>query len=140
MSFNKEKCVVKKLYCGDGKIPKDTRTKKYSRKGSAYECLKKGYGIAEWENKKNSLPESSLQQITYIGPVYEANFKKRKIGTIKTLMSKTAGMTAKEKSDLVKRCCTKKNGDLDKRAFNAVILYLYDHGQKNLPMCMDAVE
>ena len=56
MTFNKNACIIRKLYCGDGKIPKDTTVKKYSRKGTSYECLKKGFGIADWEHRKKDFP------------------------------------------------------------------------------------
>lgn len=135
MSFSKSACIVRKLYCGDGNIPKDTAENKYSRRGSSYECLKKGFGIADWEHRKKGLSKTSLQQIMYIGPAYEANFKKLKIYSIKSLLSKMDKLSSKEKKTIIVLGCTRKNGTLDQRAYNAVVLFLHDNGQIDLPAC-----
>ncbi len=136
MSFNKNACIVRKLYCGNnGKIPKDTATKKYSRKGLPYECLRKGYGIADWDHRKKNLTKASLQQIMYIGPVYEANFKKKQIYSITSLIKKLGGLSAKEKRTIIAAGCKRKNGTMDQKAFNSVVLFLHDRGQKELPSC-----
>ncbi len=135
MSFNKNACIVRKLYCGDSKLPSDTATKKYSRKGSSYECLKKGYGIADWEHRGKKLSKTSLMQIIYIGPVYQANFKKKQIYSTTSLIKKVIGLSAAEKRDLIGTACTKKSGVIDQRAFNAVVLFLHERGVKELPRC-----
>ena len=135
MTFNKNACVIRKLYCGDGKLPKDTTTKKYSRKGTSYECLKKGFGIADWEHRKKDLPKTSLQQILYIGPTYEANFRRKKIYSTKSLVEKTRGLIVKDKRDLISSACSKKGGTVDYKAFNSVVLFLHDQGLKDLPGC-----
>lgn len=135
MSFNKSACIVRKLYCGDNGIPKDTATKKYSRKGTSYECMRKGYGTADWEHRKKGLSKTSLQQIMYVGPVYEANFRKQKIYSIKSLINKTAGLSTKEKREIISAGCRRKNGAIDQKAFNAVVLFLHEQGLKDLPAC-----
>lgn len=135
MSFNKSACIVRKLHCGNGKIPKDTATKKYSRKGTAYECLKKGFGIADWEHRKKGLTKTSLQQIMYVGPVYEANFHKKKIYSITSLITKAKAMSEQEKRTLLSAGCKRVNGSIDQKAFNAIVLFLHDRGVKNLPSC-----
>ena len=135
MSFNKNKCIIRKLYCGNGKIPKDTSDKKYSRKGSSYECLKKGFGIADWNHRKKNLSKTSLQQIPYIGPVYENNFKKNKIYSLTSLISKLKNLNLINKKEIITKCCTKSNGGIDQKAINSILLYLHSHGVKNLPSC-----
>ena len=135
MSFNKSNCIIRKTYCGDGKVPKDTATKKYSRKGTGHECLKKGFGIADWEHRNKSLTKTSLQQIIYIGPAFETNFKKKKIYSITSLVNKLQGLTTKDKRELIASACKRKNGSLDQRAFNSVVLFLHERGVKNLPSC-----
>lgn len=135
MSFNKSACVIRKMYCGNGKIPKDTATKKYSRRGTSYECLKKGYGIANWEHRKKNLSKTSLQQIMYIGPAYEANFKRQKIYSITSLLSKLKEKTATEKRKIISNGCKRKNGSVDQKAFNSVVLFLHEKGVKGLPSC-----
>jgi hypothetical protein len=135
MPFNKSACIVRKLYCGDGTIPKDSASKKYSRKGTSYECLKKGYGTADWEHRKKNLTKTSLQQIMYIGPVYETNFRKKKIYSITSLIKKTENLSVKEKREVIAAGCKRKNGSVDQRAFNTVVLFLHERGVKNLPVC-----
>ena len=135
MVFDKSACVIRKMYCGDGKLPRNTHTKKYSRIGTRSECLKKGFGVATWEHRKKKLSRDSLQQIMYIGPVHEENFKKRGISSIKTLLSKLKNMTMSEKEKLINKSCKKNNGTIDQRAVNAVLLFLNDNGIKNLPPC-----
>jgi len=135
MVFNKSACIIRKTYCGDGKVPDDTRTVKYSRKGTRSECLKKGFGIADWQHRKKDLSANSLQQIMYIGPVYESKFKKKRIGTTKSLINKLQPMTAAEKKEIITKCCTRANGSVDQKAVNSVLLFLHDKGVTKLPRC-----
>lgn len=135
MTFKKSDCVIRKLYCGDGLIPKNTSTTKYSRRGTSHECLKKGFGIGSWDQRKKDLSKNNLQQIIYIGPVYESNFKRAGVKTIPDLLKKCKAMTAAEKKKLITRGCKRKNGTVDQKAFNSVVLFLHDHGQKRLPSC-----
>ncbi len=135
MSFNKSNCIIRKTYCGNGKVPKDTSTKKYSRKGTPYECLRKGIGVGVWEHRKKSLSKTSLQQIIYIGPALEANFKKKQIYSITSLVNKLQKLATKEKREIIAAACKRKNGSIDQRAFNSVVLFLHERGVKNLPSC-----
>lgn len=130
-----ETCIIRKIYCGDGKIPKDTRKKKYSRKGTSYECLQRGYGIADWEHRKKNLSKTSLQQIIYVGPSYEARFKRKHIYSITSLLKVLQNLSASEKKDIIEYACTKKNGSIDQKAVNSVIVFLHDRGIKSLPRC-----
>ena len=135
MSFNKSSCIIRKIYCGDGQLPKDTADKKYSRKGTSYECMQRGFGVADWQHRKKGLSKTSLQQILYIGPIYEANFKKKKVYSITTLLKIMATKSAIEKKDLLTAGCKRKNGSIDQKAFNSVVLFLHQRGIKNLPPC-----
>lgn len=135
MVFNKSACIIRKLYCGEGKVPKDTHSTKYSRQGTAYECLKKGFGIADWNHRKKDLSENSLQQIMYVGPVYEANFKKKRVYTIPSLLKKVRDMTSAEKKTLITSCCKRKNGSVDQKAVNSILLFLHNRGISDLPAC-----
>jgi hypothetical protein len=140
MVFNKSNCIIRKIYCGNGNLPKDTSTKKYSRKGSNYECLQRGYGIADWEHRKKNLPEKSLQQIPYIGQTYEANFKKHKISSIDSLFNKIEVLSAEQKKELLLKICRKSTNAIDYKAFNSVILFLHERRVKNLPNCKIVIE
>jgi hypothetical protein len=135
VTFNKEACIVRKVYCGEGSIPAPTKTVKYSRKGTGYECLQKGVGIAQWEHRKKTLSIISLQQLTYIGPVYEANFKKQKITSLPTLVKKLKNKSAADKHRIIRKACTRKDQSVDQRAVNSVLLFLYTRGTTSLPNC-----
>jgi hypothetical protein len=135
MGFNKSNCIIRKIYCGNGNVPKDTATKKYSRKGTNYECLQRGYGIADWEHRKKNLSQKSLQQIPYIGSAYEANFKKQKITSIDSLFNKIELLSAQQKKELLLKVCRKSTNAVDYKAFNSVLLFLHERRVKDLPQC-----
>lgn len=135
MTFSRSRCIIRKVYCGDGRLPADERERKWSRKGSRAECLRRGFGAAQWAEKKKGLSRNNLQQISYIGPVYEKNFKKLGIRTIPKLMEVMATKSAIEKRDLLKTGCTRANDTVDHRAINSIILYLHDRNISNLPNC-----
>ena len=135
MAFQKSRCVIRKLNCGNGKKPTDTAAKKYSRKGTQYECLKKGYGVADWAHRKKGLSKFSLQQIPYIGDVLEANFKRKKIYSIKSLTTKMRPLSAADKKKMLLQACKRKNNSVDYRALNSVLLFLHGRGVKTLPNC-----
>ena len=131
-----EACIIRKIYCGSKKrLPADTASQKYSRKGTAYECMQRGFGVADWAHKKAALPKNSLQQIPYIGPVYESAFKRKKIGTIPALIKRCESLSAAEKKVLLSSCVTRANDSIDQRALNSVIYFLHTHGVTQLPRC-----
>ena len=139
--FNRSNCIIRKMYCGS----KKTVPSGYSRKGTSYECLKKGFGISDWQHRKKSLSKNSLQQITYIGPVYEENFKKLGITTIPKLVSTLKTLSKQEKAKILKKACSKKYPDsktrvVDQKAVNSVIIFLHDRGMTGLPNCVIVYE
>lgn len=131
MPFDRKKCIYKPVYCGTKKLD----TTKYSKKGTGYECLKQGFGVADWTNRKKGLSETSLQQIKYVGPVFEENFKKKRIYSLRSLLTKMDSMTASEKKKLLKEVFTRSNGCVDYRGYNSVLLYLDDKRVTRLPKC-----
>lgn len=135
MVFSRDRCVIRKIYCGNGRKPSDTKDKKYSRVGSRHECMKRGFGVADWEHRKKGLSSISLQQIPYIGEKYETNFKKARVYTIRSLMSRVRIMSVGDKKKLIEKGCKRAGGSIDKKAFNSVVLFLDDRGVKNLPNC-----
>ena len=130
--FKSNNCVLRKIYCGTGAVPKGIE---YYRKGTGYECLRKGFGVADWTHRKKSLPKNSLQQIMYVGAVYEKNFKKYKINTIPALIKKMKTLTAPAKRTLLTKICKKSNGTVDHKVLNSVILFLHKRGVGRLPNC-----
>lgn len=131
--FKREDCIIRTAYCGNGAIPRDTLTKKYSRAGTREECLKKGIGVGSAQERTKNLPANSLQQIMYIGPAYEANFISHRIRNLTQL--KTVIARQNNKRQFIERCCTKKTGGIDQRAVNSVLMYLHDAGVRDLPSC-----
>ena len=138
MSFVKSKCVIRKIYCGEKPIPHDTATVKYSRAGSSYECMKRGYGAALANTRQ--LTTKDVRNIKYIGDAYAKNLKRKRITSLNTLVSKTKNMTAAEKKALFMSCCKKSNGIVDHRAVNSLIMYLYEKGVDQLPACKIVME
>ena len=61
--------------------------------------------------------------------------KKAGISDIPDLISQMGKKNPKEIEKLLKKILTKKDGTRDARAYNSVILYLYRHGNSNLPPC-----
>jgi hypothetical protein len=137
MSFDITRCAEPTLYCGDGDMPvsKDPLVR-YIRAGSRYECLKKGFGAGAAQEKKKNLSPTSLQNIKFVGETYEANFKRNKIKTLTDLQREARNKSPAAISTLLKKILTKKNGGTDSRAYNAVLVYLYQHGNDNLPSCV----
>jgi hypothetical protein len=133
MTFNSKKCEIKKIYCGEGILDKNI----YSRQGSTYECLKKGYGIASWEQRKKDLPIDSLEQIPYVGPLYTKNFNTAGIKSIPQLISKCKKLDKDGIKKLLYKCCSKNNNVVDNRATNSILLLLFKNGIKDLPNCVN---
>jgi len=131
MAFDRKKCIIKTVYCGNGKLNKD----KYTKKGSNYECLRQGIGAGVYSERKKDLPENSLQQIKYVGPVFEANFKKKRINNKSGLLRKMDSLTALEKKKLLTSVFTRSNGCVDYRGYNSVLLFLHDSRVTRLPVC-----
>jgi hypothetical protein len=88
--FNINKCLIPTIYCGKGSYKSASPSNnysKYTKKGSPSECIKKGIGAGIYIEKKKNLTKTSLQNIPYIGPVYEKKFKSHKITTLAKLES-----------------------------------------------------
>jgi len=132
-NFNREDCIIRTAYCGEGAVPRDTLSKKYSRAGTRGECLQKGIGVGLAQERTKNIPANSLQKIMYIGPVYEEKFKTQKVRNLTQLKSVIA--TKENKRQFIERCCTRKTGTVDQRAVNAVLMYLHDSGVRDLPRC-----
>lgn len=131
MSFNKEDCYVKKVWCGNGSKP---NSKKYTKNGTRYECLKQGFGAGKYTEKRSNLPATSLQQISYIGDKHEKSLKRKGISTTTELVKTMRSMKVEEKEVFLKK--TLKSGRKhDGRAYNNVLLFLYAKGVRRLPTC-----
>ena len=136
--FNPKKCAIPTVYCGNGPVPKrkDNDDTYYSGLGTPYQCMQKGFGAGMHSEKNKSLPKNSVQNIKYVGEVYESNFKKRNINTIDDLVEYASSHEEKEIKKLLKKVFDKHNGILDQRAYNSTLLFLYKKGIQQLPSCV----
>ena len=130
MVFDPSRCIIRKLYCGNGDIPKDTPTNKYSKKGDSYTCLKKGIGMGKWTEIKKTLFDDSLLHIDYVTTSIESNFKKENINTITDLLETVNTMGPFNIKTLLKNVCGS-----NQKAINSILLYMHNSGIENLPSC-----
>ena len=138
--FNPRDCAIPTIWCGKNSIPRQRYSKKdnvvYIKEGSRFECLQKGFGSGAAVERNKNISRFSLQQIKFVGPVYEENFKKNGIKTTTNLKkyAKTASSTDIEK--LLQKVFVKKGkAGLDKKAYNSTLLYLYNSGIRHTPLC-----
>jgi hypothetical protein len=135
--FNEEDCYVPIPFCGEGDVlPKGKKNDTYyHRLGTRYECLKQGIGVGIHTEKRKDLPKNSLQQIKYIGEKLEGNFVKAGIRDITSLLREAGKKTSTQIESMLRPILKRKNGVIDERAYNSVVLYLYRHGIANVPKC-----
>jgi NAD-specific glutamate dehydrogenase len=135
MSFNINLCAIPQIWCGDKPMPKKKDGATYIRKGTSYECLKKGFGAGKSSELKKSLPEDSLQNIKYIGDTHEKKFKQLKINNIDKLVKFSKDNSKEALTALLSKALKKSNEQIDKKAYNSVLMFLYKKDIKNLPSC-----
>jgi hypothetical protein len=130
-------CDIPVVWCGESeKPPKKAKDGKYYYKtGTRTECLRVGFGAGTHTERNNNLPSESLQQIKYIGETYEKGFKKAGYTDLSILRKKMRKKDHDEMRKILKKILTKKDGVLDARAYNSVIVYLYKHGIEDVPSC-----
>lgn len=133
-----ERCSIPSLWCGGERMPKYKKgdDKKYIRRGTPVECMKIGFGAGLYSERKKNLRGSSLQNIKYIGEVYENNFIKEKIKNIDDLSEYFLNTPVGRIDILLKKVLRKKNGVIDERAFNSVIMFMYRRGVYKVPSCI----
>lgn len=137
MSFKYSKCSIPTVWCGNGKMPKKTKTASsyYSKKGTRAECLKKGFGAGAASERLKTLSKHSLQRIKYVGPTYEERFQEHTITNTKAIIAFGKAHTTQQLSDLLHEIFLKSNGVIDKKAFNSTLMYLYDNGVSRSRLC-----
>jgi hypothetical protein len=134
--FKLEECSIPTVWCGNGVVPQPTKKKRYTRTGTPFECLRKGFGAGTITERKKYLAGDSLQHIKYIGDVYENNFIRAGIRNTTELLDFARDVRVKDVQGLLQEVCRNKSGNIDARAYNSVILYLHKHGSHNLPSCI----
>jgi len=133
--FVEADCIIPQIWCGNDNTPPKKRGVIYSKTGTRYECMKKGFGAGTHIERNSNLPLNSLQQIKYVGEKHEASFKSSGIKTIPQLISQMKLKTSSEASAILKRILTKSNSVLDVKAYNSIALYLYKNGVPSAPPC-----
>lgn len=137
MAFRIADCAIPTFYCGNENnipAPRDSLTR-YTGKGTAYQCMKKGIGAGIHQEREKNLPSDSLQRIKYVGPVFEDKFIAAGIRTRAQLKRHIADHSREHNSAFLHRIFTRTTGGLDKRAFNSTLVYLYNDGKTNIPQC-----
>lgn len=139
MSFQPKKCLIKTVYCGDSpfkeKIDYGENTYQYKR-GTSYECLKKGVGVGMYISMKNKYDIDDIAQIKYVGEKYRQRFRDNGVKTQKELINLLKPMPAKDKKEWLDSIFLKNNNVIDKRPYNTVLVLLYKNGVKRLPQCI----
>lgn len=136
MVFNTRDCYIKTVWCGKGPRPREIRNnKKYTGKGTSYQCLRQGLGAGMYTERKKTLAASSLQNISYVGDVTERKFRARNITSIPQLLMRMRGMDANGKKNFLRLALRKEEGGFDGRAYNSILLFLNTRNIRRLPEC-----
>lgn len=149
MAFDPTKCLLPTIWCGKGPLPTSAEKRvdrknnvKYVKEGSKEECVQKGFGAGMFSERAKSLPDTSLQKIKYVGETYEKNFKTVRIETTLDLLTFARGSPTKSILDLILKVTTKKDGKIDHKAYNSILLWLYNNGvdSSKIPSCHRLVQ
>lgn len=135
--FNPNHCAIPMVYCGKKTDVPEFQSgddHRYTRHGTPYECLKQGIGAGSAKERTSGLPNDSLQRIKYIGPTYEDRLAQYQIYTRRDLIRVLRQTSPDQIFKILRRCLVKGNA-LDERAYNSVLLFLYEHGMDKLPPC-----
>jgi hypothetical protein len=119
--------------------PDHKKNVKYTSLGTREECVQKGFGAGVHTERAKYLHEDSLQHIKYVGEVFEKHFKARGIADTKALLKFARGSNKAGIQKLVISVSTKKDGKIDHRAYNHILLWLYNNGidSSKIPSCED---
>jgi hypothetical protein len=137
--FDIESCKIPTVYCGT-KTTLPPRQKNedfyYTRIGTPHECMSKGFGAGINTSETKGISPNSLRKIKYVGEVYVQHFEDEGINNINSLIKYANNNPKGSLEKLLKRVFVKKDGVLDKRAYNSTLMYLFrNSGQKALPVC-----
>ena len=134
MSFDVSKCALSTVWCGNKNIkyPKREGNKVYTKKGTPYECMQKGYGAGANSGKN----PNSVGSIPYVSDTYVKRFKAEGIKTKNDLLDKLKIMSGVDKRNFLNRILKNKSGNTDTKAYNSVVYYLYTNNVRSLPSCI----
>lgn len=134
--FDPRRCYAKSVWCGKEPMPTQAKNNViYQRPGTGYECLKKGVGTGVYEERRKGVPANSLLKIKYVTEAQEQRFIEKHISNQQDLIRfASLSKVSKIRKFLYKYLVTK-DGGLDQRAYNSVVLFLYMAGVSPLPDC-----
>jgi hypothetical protein len=135
--FRVQDCLIPTVYCGKKKkIPKtNNNNQRYVRRGTRSECLRKGVGAGVYSERDKHLSNSSLQRIMYVGPYFEQQFRDNGIRTINGLIKRAKKIRKGRLENLLEDICTNRDGRVDRRTYNSVVLHIYKMGITWVPNC-----
>lgn len=134
-NFDQRQCVIPGIWCGSGAMPQNTATKRYSKAGTPLECLQQGIGAGTHIERRKYLDDTSLQTIRYVSDVHEAALIRQGIRNTDELIMYCKAHNGNDISSLLRRVLSKKS-QLDVRAYNSVLMFLYTHGVRTMPSCI----
>ena len=99
--------------------------------------MKKGFGAGMYSEKKKYIDSNSLRQIPYVGEQIERKFIKRNINNIDDLKRYFKKHSREYNKQLIVYATKKSNNTRNSRAYNSIIVYMYDLGidTNRLPIC-----
>lgn len=140
--MNIHTCLIPSQFCGNEtkSVPINNLKEniKYTSRGTPLSCMNKGIGVGIHIEKKSHMSPLSLQQIKFIGEQYNIKFSKKKIRNITDLIKYMKTHTKSQNEKLLKDVLTMKNNNVDYKAYNSVIHYLYYSNEvllSKLPFC-----
>lgn len=140
--MNIDNCLIPTTFCGklSKNIPKKNTKEnlKYVSRGTPISCMQKGIGTGIHIQKRKNLPTFSLQQIKFIGEQYENKFFNKNIKNISELINYIKIHTKSQNEKLLKSVLTMKNNNVDYKAYNSIIHFLYYSNEipiSKLPLC-----
>ena len=140
MSFNVKDCSIPTVYCGKGELENSSNGNTtntnytYTKKGSAYECLKKGFGAGMWNERKKDIGKYSLLQIPYVNEDIEMNFKNYGIRNTQQLINDMNKLSKDQINKTLRSICKIKN-KIHFKSMNSILLFLHQKNVKPLPKC-----
>ena len=133
--FKVDDCLIPSVYCGKGNIPRKKGNKRYVRRGTASECLVLGIGAGIYQERNKNLDRGSVMNIKYVGDYYERKFRNRNIRSISDLKRYVRNRRSSEIKGFLEEISRNRQGRVDKRVFNSVVLFLYLEGVYWVPDC-----
>jgi len=128
--FNRDRCKIKRVWCGNGDIPNDD----YSHVGTQAECLKVGFGAGMAIERSKHIEKYSLYHIPYMNERVHDKLEDIGIYTLNDLIYGMKILTAKEKYYFLIEVLTHRN-KLNRKLYNSILLFLDDNNVTKLPVC-----